>query len=406
MHETYLPPRAATIAIVGGGIGGLSAAIALRYAGFEARVYERAPAFGEVGAGISLWPNATRALPRLGVLDRLRPHTGPIHALNVRAADGRVLLRARTDAHADRDTAPSLCAYRPALIDALRSALPDNACHTGKQLVRLGEHADGVALHFADDTTAEADLVVGADGIRSRVRVHVTGDDTPPVYRGYPVWRGIGPLPASFETGEIFETWGGGTGFGGGLRFGLLEVGPSDDGVRQAYWYATAARPAGGDSGDATARKAELLDLFADWHAPIPEAIASTPATAILRGDTYDRPPRRGWHTRRVVLLGDAIHPTTPNLGQGAGMAIEDALVLTRCLTEHAAPEAAFEAFEAERHARTARVTRESLWTGRLGLLGGASGRARNAATRLFPSAAYERNLDRLFSYTAYVAVS
>ncbi|MEM9999180.1 MAG: FAD-dependent monooxygenase [Bacteroidota bacterium] len=393
--------QATRIAIVGGGIGGLSAAIALRQAGFEATVYERAPAFGEVGAGISLWPNATRALHRLGVLDALRPHTGPIHALNVRAADGRVLLRARTNTHADRDTAPSVCAYRPALIDALRAALPDDACRTGKALTSLDERTDGVTVHFADGTSAEADLVVGADGIRSRVRPHVTGEDTLPVYRGYPVWRGIGPLPATFETGEISETWGGGTSFGDGLRFGLLEVGPHDDGTRLAYWYATAARPKGGDGGDVEARKAELLRLFGTWHAPIPEVIATTPAEAILRGDTYDRPAHRGWHTRRVVLLGDAIHATTPNLGQGAGMAIEDTLVLARCLRTHATPEAAFAAFEQERFARTARVTRESLWTGRLGLLGGRGGRVRNAITRAFPGRAYERNLDRLFSYTA-----
>ncbi|MEM1116439.1 MAG: FAD-dependent monooxygenase [Bacteroidota bacterium] len=377
-----MPDLVRTALVIGGGIGGLATALALRHVDIEAQVYERAEAFGEVGAGISLWPNATRVLRRLGVLDRLEG--GPIAALNVRAPSGRVLLRARTDRH----DAPSLCVSRPGLIDALRAEIPEAALHLGRALASFDDRGDRVVARFADGTEAEADVLVGADGIRSAVRARLFGDEAP-VYRGYPVWRGLAPLPASFVRGEISETWG------DGRRFGLLDVGNG-----RAYWYATALGPEGETEPSADARKAGLLDAFRTWHAPIPEVLAATPPEAIHRGDTTDRPPRRPWHRGRVVLTGDAIHSTTPNLGQGGCQAIESASALARHLGA-APPEAAFAAFEAERYARTARVTRESLATGWLGGLGGALGSARNALTAATPRRLYERNLDRLFRHVA-----
>ncbi|MEM0961042.1 MAG: FAD-dependent monooxygenase [Bacteroidota bacterium] len=375
-----MSPR--TAAIIGGGIGGLSTAIALRQIGIEATVYERAPVLGEAGAGISLWPNATRALRQLGVLDRVLDTAGPIAALSVRHPVGRTLLRAPIDT----TDAPAVCVYRPHLIDALRSALPPEALRTGRPLAEVT--GDG-RLRFANGSKVDADLVVGADGIRSTVRRFVTGSDEAPVYRGYPVWRGIGPLPSSFVPGEIAETWG------DGLRFGLLDVG---DG--RAYWYATASRPQGSDLPTAEARRQVVLDTFARWHAPIEEVVTSTPAEAVLYGDTFDLPPLRGWRRGRTVLIGDAAHPTTPNLGQGGGMAIEDAVALAVHLRRRPLDDA-LDAFERARYRRTARVTRESLWTGRLGQAHGPVARLRDLATRLTPGAAYARRSRWLFAYDA-----
>ncbi|MEM6326900.1 MAG: FAD-dependent oxidoreductase [Bacteroidota bacterium] len=377
-------PAARTVAIVGGGIAGLSAALALRQRGIESTVYERAPVLSAVGAGISLWPNATRVLRSLDALAPLLDTAGPIAALNVRAPSGRVLLRAPTDGF----DAPALCAYRPDLIDALRAPLPPEALVTGKTLVSVTTEADEARLMFADGTEVEADIVIGADGIRSSVRSYVAGETTEPIYRGHPIWRGIGPLPASFVPGEISETWG------DGQRFGLLDVGGG-----RAYWYATATLPEGQSGSDGAARKAEVAARFADWHAPIPEAIAATPTEAVLGGDTYDRPPRRGWSRGRAVLIGDAAHPTTPNLGQGGCMAIEDAPVLARCLAEAATHTEAFQRFERERRRRTTRITRESLWTGRLGQATGALASARNVGARLMPGPLYTRRLGGLFDH-------
>ncbi len=375
-----------TAAVVGGGIGGLATAAALHQRGVEVVVYERAPALADVGAGISLWPNATRALDRLGALDAVQRTAGPIDALNVRDAAGRLLLRAPVGGH----DAPALCAYRPDLIEALADQLPDGSLRTGKALASVEVDADRAQLAFDDQTTAEADIVVGADGIRSAVRAFVTGDTSAPVYRGHPIWRGIGPLPDDFVGGEISESWG------NGQRFGLLSVG---DG--RAYWYATANRPEGEADGGPEARKAEVLAMFEDWHGPIPEAIRSTPPEAVLRGDTYDRLPRRGWSRGRAVLVGDAAHPTTPNLGQGGCLAIEDGLVLARAIAESTSPSEAFASYEAARYRRTARVTRESLWTGRLGQAGGALAALRNTVTRITPGSAYAKRLDWLFRYAA-----
>lgn len=374
-----------TAAVVGGGIGGLATAIALRQHGIEATVYERAPASGEVGAGISLWPNATRALRALGALDPLLDTAGHIAALSVRDARGRVLLRAPVQGH----DAPALCAYRPDLVAALHSALPAGSSCYGKALAAIEADGTRARLQFEDGTGAEADIVVGADGLRSTVRTYVTADAVGPVYRGYSVWRGIGPLPPSFERGEISESWG------DGLRFGLLDTGGG-----RAYWYATAPWPEGEPDGGAESRKAAVLDLFADWHAPVPEVVRATPAARVLQGGTYDRRPRRGWSRGRAVLVGDAAHPTTPNLGQGGGMAIEDSLVLARCLSV-APPAEAFRMYERERYRRTARVTVESLWTGRLGLARGAAARLRDVVTRATPDALYVRRLGWLFRYAA-----
>jgi 2-polyprenyl-6-methoxyphenol hydroxylase-like FAD-dependent oxidoreductase len=374
-------PSITTATVIGGGIGGLSMALALRQVGIQATVYERAEAFGEVGAGISLWPNATRVLRRLGVLDEVAAQSGPIAALNVRNAAGRVLSRTVIDT----SDAPALCAYRPALIDALAGALPPDACVFGKETVSAETRGDRAVAHFADGSSAEADLLIGADGLRSAVRAYVQPDADGPIYRGYPVYRGIAPLPAAFSAGEIFESWG------DGQRFGLLDLG---DG--RAYWYATFAEPE--RPGRSAAGHGRLLDRYADWHAPIPETIAQTPAEALLHGPTYDRSPRRGWHRGRVVLAGDAAHPTTPNLGQGGGMAIEDAPALARCLEAHPVPEA-LRRFERERYRRTARVTAESLRIGRLALVQGLPARLLEGVTRIVPNRLMERRLNRLMAY-------
>jgi 2-polyprenyl-6-methoxyphenol hydroxylase-like FAD-dependent oxidoreductase len=371
-----------TAAIIGGGIGGLTTALALHNVGIDATVYERADVFSEVGAGISLWPNATRILRDLGVLDKLLPNAGRIGALNVKDARGNVLLRSDVS----QQEVPSLCVYRPDLIEALRVALPPNTCRTGHTLQTFHDDGNQVQLEFANGTTTTADIVIGADGIRSTVRNFLFANDDTPVYRGYPIWRGIAPLPTSFVAGEISETWG------GNQRFGVLDVGEG-----RAYWYATAPRPEGQQE-DPDTRKRELLEAFANWHAPIPEVIATTPVGSLLRSDTYDRLPKQGWFKGRVVLLGDAIHATTPNLGQGGCMSIEDAVVLARYLTAHPYQEA-FQRYEDARYKRTTDIITESLWIGRFGLASGALGWLRNTVTKLTPNKLYEQRSERIYSY-------
>jgi 2-polyprenyl-6-methoxyphenol hydroxylase-like FAD-dependent oxidoreductase len=370
--------------VVGGGIGGLSAAIALRRAGIQAEVHERAPELREVGAGISLWPNATRQLRAWGLLDDVLRRGFPFAAGDLRDPRGRVLTRMNLPS-AD---APSILIHRADLHAVLVDALPPWAVRTGAEFRGLRETADGVEADFGEAGTETGPFLVGADGLWSAVRRQVL-DDGAPVYRGYPVWRGVAPAGA-VEWTALTET------LGRGLRFGIVPIG----GERVAWW-AAANEPENADDAP-EGRKAKLLRLFGDWHRPIPQLIQATPEGEILKNGTYDRPPVRRWGRGRVTLLGDAAHPTTPNFGQGGCMAIEDAAVLARCLVETEDVPAALRAFEARRYRRTAWITRESLRYGRVAQWQRAGAvRLRETLFRLAPPSLASATLTRMFAFEA-----
>ncbi len=370
--------------VAGGGIGGLSAAIALRRAGIPAEVYERAPALGEVGAGISLWPNATRQLRRWGLLDDVLRRGFAFDSGEMRDVRGRVLTRM----HLPPADAPSVLIHRADLHAVLVDALPPWAVRTDAELRGFRATADGVEADFGEAGTAEGPFLVGADGLWSAVRRQLLADGDP-VYRGYPVWRGVAPAGAAAWT-SLTET------LGRGLRFGTVPIG----GGRVAWW-ATANEAEHADDGSG-GRKARLLRLFGDWHEPVPQLIQATPEDEILKNGTYDRPPVRRWGRGRVTLLGDAAHPTTPNLGQGGCMAIEDAAVLARCLVQTDDVPAALRAFEARRYRRTAWITRESLRYGRVAQWQHATAvRLRDAVFRLAPPAVTRATFQRMFAFEA-----
>lgn len=370
--------------VVGGGIGGLSAAIALRRAGIQADVYERAPELREVGAGISLWPNATRQLRRWGLLDEVVRRGFPFSGGEMRNARGD-LLTAMAFPPAD---APGVLIHRADLHAVLADALPPWAVRTGAEFERLRQAAAGVEADFGEAGTVEGAFLVGADGLWSAVRRQVLADGDP-LYRGYPVWRGVAPAGA-VEWPTITET------LGRGLRFGIVPIG----GGRVAWW-ATANEPERTDD-PADGRKGKLLRLFGDWHRPIPQLIGATPEDEILKNGTFDRPPVRRWGRGRVTLLGDAAHPTTPNLGQGGCMAIEDAAVLARSLCETDDVAAALRAFEARRYRRTAWITRESLRYGRIAQWQHAGAvRVREMIFRATPPALARSTFGRMFAFDA-----
>ncbi len=331
--------------IIGGGIGGLTAALALRRPGCEIEVFERAPELGEVGAGLSLWSNALAALDRLGVMEPLRSRGVSGQTGAFRTPEGDVLL----EMHAGPlGTAPEgiiLLLHRAELLGVLLDAAEHDSVRVGARFVGLEKDATGVTAHFADGREARGDLLVGADGLRSAVRAALFGPH-PPRYGGYTAWRAVTPFDVDHLTPG--ETWGRGRRFG---QWGMAGG--------RAYWYATQAVPEG--QGDPPqGRKQGLLDLFRGWHGPIEALIAATDEAAILRNDVYDRPPLRAWSVGRVTLLGDAAHPMTPDMGQGACQAIEDAVVLADCLAGSGDVSPALRAYEDRRIPRTRRVVRES----------------------------------------------
>jgi 2-polyprenyl-6-methoxyphenol hydroxylase-like FAD-dependent oxidoreductase len=343
------------VIVIGSGIAGLSAALGLRKVGIEVTVYERAPELREVGAGISLWANAIRALDYLGAGQAVRAVALGLDQSEFRAEEGR-RLQARFSGksmEAKVGVSPFIAmTHRADLVGSLAGLLPAGVARYGFECVAVQQKGDRVTVRFANGHADEADALVGADGIRSTVRVILFGPQEPR-YAGYTCWRGICPRPGVLEPGYIGEWWG------RGRRFGITTL-PGD----RVYWFATHNAPAGRHSAD---ELSVVADLFRGWADPVPELIATTAADRLLHNDIVDRPPARPWSVGRVGLIGDAAHPTTPNFGQGGCLAIEDGVVLARALAASPDPARGLEAFAAQRHGRTAAITNESWRFGKVG---------------------------------------
>ncbi|MGD1097321.1 MAG: FAD-dependent monooxygenase [Bryobacteraceae bacterium] len=373
------------IGIIGGGIGGVAAALALHRAGIDATVYERANELREVGAGMMLWPNATRVLKELGLLERVATLSGPNQHFLVRSSAGTILM----DIGMGHFDVPALCTRRSDLLDALISALPAERVRLGHEFGYLERKKSSVGIYFSNGVSVEHDFLIGADGIRSRVRSQLLGVHEP-IYRGYTVWRGLARLRGSVPGGPNSETWG------RGKRFGILNTGGD-----RFTWYATAnTDPDHVDSLEG--RQRELLQMFAGWHEPVERLIAGTEEGAILKNGAYDLAPLKRWGHGRVMLLGDAAHPCTPNLGLGGCMALEDALVLAKSFCREATPELALRCYESLRRRRTRHVQQRSLLMGHIGqwenLLIAAG---RQVMTGMLPAKIFERNLRKVYSYAA-----
>ena len=339
--------------IIGAGIGGLCTAIALRAAaGIPAVVYERAERLEAVGAGLTLWANAVYALRMLGVADQVIAAGSTIEHATSYTPDGRTLKALKHGELEERFGEPTVAIHRAALHRVLREALPDDAVVLGKSLRSYNQDRETVTACFDDGTSVIGDLLIGADGIHSAVRRQML----PQIalrYAGYTAWRGVVDEP-DVALGSTSETWGPGS------RFGIVPVSQN-----QVYWFA-AANAAEGVVQTLEERKQELLRRFAGWHEPVMRLIESTPAAHILRNDIYDIKPFQPWSQGRAVLLGDSAHPTTPNMGQGACMAIESAVVLGRALAD-ADLHAALQRYEEDRRERTAWITNTSWQAGKLG---------------------------------------
>jgi 2-polyprenyl-6-methoxyphenol hydroxylase-like FAD-dependent oxidoreductase len=349
MTEGAARPRAV---IIGAGIGGLAAAAGLHAAGWDVTAYERAASLEPVGAGLALAPNGLRALDVFGVGDAVRAHAIG-QEIGLRRPDGRWLARSSTERMiADRFGDPVILLPRSRLIEALASRVPDSVLALSTEVTSAGP--DGHVVTSAG--SVEVDLVVAADGLSSATRAALFPAHPGPRYAGFTTWRLLtpefpGPVPMS-------ETWGRGSVFG---------VMPLADG--RVYCYAAAAAPRDAHSPDD--ELAELVRRFGGWHKPIPALLASVTAGAVLRHDVAElASPLPSMYGGRVALLGDAVHPMTPNLGQGACQALEDAAVLARLAggADGSAGSVAglLSRYTALRLARTTKVVRLSRRTGQM----------------------------------------
>ena len=375
--------------VIGGGIGGLTAALALQQRGVAVEVYERAARLEEVGAGISLWPNALKALYRLGLEERLRAISFVAATGAVRRQDGAILSATSAKTFVDRFGLPTTVFHRAELLRVLLDAVAGTPIHLGRACETVEQDAHGATAVFADGGPAHGDVLIGADGVRSRIRDHL-GVSGPLRYAGYTAWRGIAP----FETSRLV----GGETLGCGQRFGLVPIARE-----RVYWYAT-TNTEEGQTEDAASTHTTLRRLFARWHGPIPALLDATDPAAIIRSDIYDRDPVDRWGSGRVTLLGDAAHPMTPNLGQGACQAIEDALFLAGCLAAGGPIEAALRRYEAVRRPRTAAVVRASRNVGRIGQIQSpVLCRVRDLLLRVTPVAMTLRQLAPIVEYEGHL---
>ncbi|MEV0926942.1 FAD-dependent monooxygenase [Streptomyces spongiicola] len=364
---SHRPPRAV---VAGGGVGGLTAAVALHQRGWEVTVLERAGSLAPVGAGIGLAPNAQRALDVVGLGDRVRELSAWQGDGGLRDPAGRWLSRTSSDAARKRFGGPLVLLHRAALVDILTAALPAGTVRTGAPAA-LADAGDGhrPAVVTAPDGELEADLVVAADGIGSAMRQTVFPGHPGPRYSGYTTWRVVVPAPDRSFTPH--ETWG---------RRALWGTHPLKDGT--VYAYAAAVTPAGGHADDD--ERAELLRRFGDWHDPVPAIIRAAEPGGVLRHDVHHMAePLPAYHHGRVALLGDAAHAMQPTLGQGGNQAVEDAIVLAHHIGGGGDVVRRLPAYTADRLPRTMAVVRQATRTGRTALLGGAGAVAvRNALVR------------------------
>ncbi|SUE42492.1 FAD-dependent monooxygenase [Roseomonas gilardii] len=339
------------IGIIGGGIGGLAAAIALHRAGHEVLVFEQARQFSRVGADINLTPNAVRALDGLGIGAALREHGArPTHRVsrNWDTGEETSVLAMSGEAEA-KYGAPQLTLHRADLLRALEAALPAERIHLGKRATGIAQDETGVNLAFADGTQASVSALVGADGIHSVVRSALFGEEQPR-FTGVVAYRAVIPRDRLDLPGlDRFTKWWGPNAASQIVTF------PISAG-RETFIFATTPQESWREESWTTPGSVEELRAeYAGYH---PEARALLAACdSVLKTALYERDPLPAWSRGRVTLLGDACHPMMPFMAQGAGMAVEDAVVLARCLHEGMADiPAALRRYEQARMARTAEI--------------------------------------------------
>lgn len=315
-----------SVIVVGGGIGGLSAALALLEAGFDVQVYEQAPKFGEIGAGIQISPNASRLLHRLGLkepMDRWGVRPRAVH--QKRWDDGRTLQHAPLGPEVERRSgAPYYHFHRGDLAALLAEAMPVERAHASHRLVGIEERGERIVARFDNGVSAEADLLIGADGIHSQVR-HLTFGPEKPRFTGCVAWRGLVPAEriAHLDIEVASHNW----------------MGPGGHVVH--YWvsakrlmnvvciveHGTWTSESWTDRG----RVADVLARYEGWHTTVRALIENFPETFIWA--LHDRGALPKWTQGRIALLGDACHPMLPMMAQGAAQAIEDGATLAAVLS-------------------------------------------------------------------------
>lgn len=316
--------RTPKVVIAGGGIGGLTAGIALLRKGIDVEVYERANGLGEIGAGLTLSPNALKAYAGLGLYDAVAEIGYESDWQIVRRWDtGEEVSRVNRRGWDKVFGAPYLSLHRADLVDVLGASFPSERLHLGAEAVGAETLGDSAVLRLADGREIEADLVVGADGIRSAVRGSLFGVESPR-FTGTVCFRGLVPFD-TFPPELLTREWTLYTGPEKHVIYYMVRRGDVTNFVahiRSDSWT--------GESWTEEADPSEILEAFSGWHEPLLQLLGA--AEKYYKWALFDREPIPAWTKGRVTLLGDAAHAMPPFIGQGAGMSIEDSYVLAAAL--------------------------------------------------------------------------
>jgi 2-polyprenyl-6-methoxyphenol hydroxylase-like FAD-dependent oxidoreductase len=386
-------PRRALI--IGAGPGGLSAAIALQRVGIRSTVFERVQKLGTVGGGLGVQSNALRALMRLGIGDRLVNAGSEVRVNEIHNGAGKLLFQLPQGEVADEYGAPTIMVPRAEVQLTLADALEEGVVQLESECIGVEQDADGVTAHLADGRAERGVMLIGADGGYSRVRKHVYGDAEPPLkYAGIATWRAIVEMDDVIPEGSAQYYSSSGT------QFVIFRAGG-----RRIYWGLLNTEPEGGKD-PAEGRREALCDRLADFPDVTKTLIRATDDGKIVRTDLYDRDPDPNWSKGRVVLLGDAAHLTTPFMGQGAGISMEDSVVLAKelALTDGLRDQSmlgvALESYQRVRAPRCAKVVITSRRRGKMYMMSNpALMRVRDTVLPLVPHAATREMVKRSIVY-------
>ncbi|MBK8969032.1 MAG: FAD-dependent monooxygenase [Saprospiraceae bacterium] len=376
-----------TFTILGAGIAGLSTAIALKKIGIQARVFEAAPAFKPLGAGLLLAANAVQAYRKIGISEKIIARGRALPLFEILDARGRLISQIDAASIQQKYGVHNFAIHRADLHEALLEQLVPGQVQYGKRATGILPGPNGAQeVRFADGSSQHTDFLIVADGIHSAIRQQILPGATER-YAGYTCWRAVIDAGAIHQTSAT-ESWG------TAGRFGIVPL----TGER-IYWFACVNAPKN-DPALRDFRVADLLRIFGNFHDPIPAILAQTRDADLIWNDIVDLKPIPRFAFGNVLLLGDAAHATTPNMGQGACQAIEDAAVLADVLKKQFAdPAAAFRAFEQRRLKRTHFIVNNSWTLGRMAqwqnpLLAA----LRNGLFRMVPGRVNEAQLEKVLT--------
>lgn len=374
--------------IIGAGIGGLSTAIALQRKGIETDIYEQAPAIREVGAGIWVAPNGLKVFQELGIAEEIIAAGTNLHRISVTDLNYRTISIIDGESVKQKHGFMTVAIHRARLQAILASHIPSEKIHLNKKVRSYEQTKDQVRLNFEDGSTTTADFVIDASGIKSPCRLQMQGDHQLR-YSGQTCWRFVADfrLPDN-EQHHMYEMWSGKK----GLRVGYSAITPT-----QVYVYITDYVVSGGQDNPASVT-ADLLRTCSEFPSLLQDMIRAAKPGEIIRSDIFDFKPISNWTDGRLALLGDAAHATTPNLGQGACQAIEDALAMAEALSAHEDVNMAFLSFQEKRKPKTAYITNTSWRFEQMTNTTGLTKKILMSLLRMAPEKMNQREIDKIYN--------